>query len=350
MKLSILIPMYNAATYIGNCLNSLNNQGLSKEDFEVIIMDDGSTDNCAGIVSSYIISHENYILYREANSGADSTRNKLLKRAKGDYIYFLDADDYLAYNSLNSILNYAKKNDLDFIGFDTLETEKLNQFELNVDIDKPFNLPIINGLEFLKENRHLRHEVWWYIVKRDLLLSNEIVFPSNGNNSDVVFTLKSIVKAKKLSYYPIAIHRYLQTASSVMGDKSVYNRRKLIDSLFIMIVSYSKLINSFENESFEHKSVIIDNLKFRRDVYTFFTITKMLQLKLNFRIFKNRIQEFEKFKAYPIKHFIGKRYNTAQFKLINFIINQKIILFSIFYFRNIFFSIIDWSSLISKKN
>ena len=331
--------MYNAATYIGNCLNSIINQGLLKEEFEVIIMDDGSTDNCADIVCNYLINNENFTLYRETNSGSDSTRNKLLKYAKGDYIYFLDADDYLAYNSLKSILDYAVKNELDFIGFDTLKTKKLDHFDVKFDKDKPSASPIINGLQFLKENRHLRHEVWWYLLKRDLILSNEIRFDSNGNNSDVVFTVKSILKAERLLYYPITIHRYLQTPSSVMRDKSVSNKRKLIDSMFNMIISYSKLINSIEHETLEHKSAIIDNLKFRRDVFVFFNIMNIIREKYSKIDVVERLKQLSKVKAYPIKHFTQDHYKSLKYIVLNGVVNNKTLLTVIPHLHPIFLSI-----------
>jgi len=87
MKLSILIPMYNAQDYIGNCIDSLLHQNLSEDDYEIIVMDDGSSDNSVGIIEAYIKQHKNIRLYKESNSGAYSTRNKLLKLAKGNYIF-----------------------------------------------------------------------------------------------------------------------------------------------------------------------------------------------------------------------------------------------------------------------
>ncbi len=332
MKLSVLIPMYNAATYIGNCLDSINKQGLLKEEFEVIIIDDGSTDNSLDVVSSYLTAHDNYTLYKEFNSGSDSTRNKLLKYAKGDYIYFIDSDDYLAYNSLNKILDHAVNNKLDFVGFDTLKTKSLSEFEFAKN--KPSTFPILDGFQFLKENRHLRHEVWWYILKKDLVISNDIWFDSNGNNSDVVFTLKSIIKAKKLAYYPIAIHRYVQTPSSVMRSKNRNNKRKLIDSMFSMIISYSKFINCIEHEAFVHKSIIIDNLKFRRDVFVFFNIINMIREKYSKVDLNDRLKQLQTVEAYPIKHFTQDDYKSLKYKLLNSLVNNNTILMSMVSIKN----------------
>ncbi|MCF7560040.1 glycosyltransferase [Sabulilitoribacter multivorans] len=330
MKLSVLIPMYNAESYIANCLESLVNQDIEANDYEIIIMDDGSSDNSVKIVKDYQKSYNNILLHQESNSGSDSTRNKLLKYAKGDYIYFLDADDYIAYNSLKSILEYAEKNELDFIGFDTVLTKKLDEYDLKNCVDNPSELSIITGLKYLEENKGLRHEVWWYLIKRDLILSNGICFDSNGNNSDVIFTVKSILRAKNLVFYPLPIHRYVQTTSSVMRGESADKKRKLIDSMFSMIISYSNLINETERETIKYKKTIIDNLKFRRDVFTFFNIINMIREKYSKNEVENRLKQLKGVYAYPIKNFTQDHYKSLKYIFLNCFVNSEFILMTMF--------------------
>ncbi|MGZ0017102.1 glycosyltransferase [Yeosuana sp. AK3] len=341
MKLSVLIPMYNAETYITNCLNSINNQGFIEEEFEVIIIDDGSKDNSVEIVTNYLKNHQNHSLYNESNSGSDSTRNKLLKKAKGDYIYFLDADDYLADNTLNKLLNYALTKNLDFVGFDTLETTNLGEFELKDDFATCFDqLKIISGSQFIKKNRHLRHEVWWYLVKKDLLVKHNICFDENGNNADVIFTIKILLRTKKMAYCPFAIHRYVQTTTSVMRDKSIEKRRKLIDSMYLMIISYSKLINSIQTEIIDDKEIILENLKFRRDVFTFFNILNMIKEKYSKNDLNIRINDLIQINAYPIENFLNDYYDNLKYRLLINLVNNKTILTNLALIRNSFHKII----------
>jgi len=89
MKLSILIPVYNAERFIERCLNSLIIQDLDKNEYEIIIINDGSTDNSLEIVENYSKEHANVVFYSHENQGVVATRNKLLKHAKGTYIYFI---------------------------------------------------------------------------------------------------------------------------------------------------------------------------------------------------------------------------------------------------------------------
>ena len=95
MNLSILIPMCNAERYIEKCLESLMFQSIAKDDYEVIVFDDGSSDSSLKVVKNFSKKYTNILIYTHANRGVVFTRNKLLKLAKGTYIYFVDADDFL---------------------------------------------------------------------------------------------------------------------------------------------------------------------------------------------------------------------------------------------------------------
>lgn len=333
MRLSILIPMYNAENYISNCLNSLVNQNLETNDFEIIIMDDGSTDESLKIVNEFIKGCTNIFLYAEKNSGSDSTRNKLLKFAKGDYIYFIDADDYIAYNSLNLLLNYMIAHELDFLGFDTLKTTDLKASKLNIDTFTTQFSSVQTGLEYIRDNKHLRHEVWWYIAKRTLIYDNDITFDENGNNADVIFTLKLLIKANKLVFCPIAIHRYVQSNESVMRVKSANQKRKLTDSMFLMVISYSKLINEVGHNSFNDKRVIMDNLKHKRDVFTFFNIINMLRIHYSYKDFKQKISQLTHVNAYPFSNFTNNDYATFKYRFLNSLINTKSLLLPLVFIK-----------------
>ena len=141
MKLSILIPVYNAERFIERCLNSLIIQDLDKNEYEIIIINDGSTDNSLEIVENYSKEHANVVFYSHENQGVVATRNKLLKHAKGTYIYFLDADDYLAHNSFGVILEFALKNDIDITtkeGYAWLRENLMNENVEFLQADKEY--------------------------------------------------------------------------------------------------------------------------------------------------------------------------------------------------------------------
>ncbi len=124
MKLSVVIPLYNKEKYIDRCLKSLLAQDVSQNEYEIIIVDDGSTDTGSLIGQSYAEKYSNIHFFSQENAGPSAARNRGLEATKGDYIYFLDADDYLAYNVLNCPLELCEQNNLEILEFNTKEVKE----------------------------------------------------------------------------------------------------------------------------------------------------------------------------------------------------------------------------------
>lgn len=333
MRLSILIPMYNAKNYIGNCLESILNQNIPEDEYEIIIMDDGSSDESVEIVSNLAKNHECIKLHKEPNSGAYTTRNKLLKLARGNYIYNLDADDYVVHNCFKELLESAEKNQLDIIGFDTIETSLLDKKDLEQEIDSDES-NISSGETFIEEYPHLRYEIWWYFIRREFILEHNMSFNKNEYNADVIFTLESLLKANRVSYIEASLHRYVQTQDSLMRSKNFETISKRIGYIQMMIGNTSRLINGLDKES--HSSTLINNISHRRDVFTFFNILDMFRNPFGLKHIKNKIEEFKLVNAYPIKDFNRRRYNTFQYRILRQIINNETILYTLILIKNIF--------------
>ena len=104
LKLSIIIPVYNVEKYIEVCIESLYKQNISEDEFEVILINDGSTDNSLSILQRFEIQHTNITVISQRNQGLSVTRNNGIKAAKGEYILFVDSDDLIIKNSLKTLL------------------------------------------------------------------------------------------------------------------------------------------------------------------------------------------------------------------------------------------------------
>lgn len=119
MKVSVIVPVYNVEKYLARCLDSLVNQTL--EDIEIIIVNDGSTDNSENIIKQYLKKYSNIKYFRKANGGLSDARNHGLKYAKGDYVAFVDSDDYVDNTIYEKMYKIAKKNKLNIVVCDTIE-------------------------------------------------------------------------------------------------------------------------------------------------------------------------------------------------------------------------------------
>lgn len=116
--LSLIVPIYNMETYLERCLDTILRQGLDEEEYEVILVNDGSTDNSKYICERYVANHHNFRLIDQPNSGVAVARNTGIDAASGKFIGFVDSDDYLLDGGLNiAFRKYADRDDIDVIHF-----------------------------------------------------------------------------------------------------------------------------------------------------------------------------------------------------------------------------------------
>ncbi|AEP88485.1 glycosyltransferase family 2 protein [Bacillus spizizenii] len=194
MKISIVIPVYNSEDLISECLDSLVNQTMPKEDYEIICVDDKSTDSSLDILNQYKKKYENVVVIeRTVNSGGPGApRNDAIKIAKGEYILFVDSDDYLGNEALLRWYNFSKENQSDITlgklkGVNGRGVPKSMFNETNSDVDL-VDSRIVFSLGPTK------------LYKTSLLKENQITFPTHIKAAeDQVFTMKAYLKAKKIS-------------------------------------------------------------------------------------------------------------------------------------------------------
>jgi glycosyltransferase involved in cell wall biosynthesis len=336
MKLSILIPMYNAERYIEKCLESLMFQSIAKDDYEVIVFDDGSSDSSLKVVKNFSKKYTNILIYTHANRGVVFTRKKLLKLAKGTYIYFVDADDFIAHNSLSVILDFALFNTLDVIGFNTVVTHHHFKTKSKTFNENKLKLKIVSGPEYLRDNKNMRIEIWWYLIRKEVLEKNNLFFDKSDYDGDVVFTMRLFLIAKKVAYAPYQVYYYFQSEESVMRSRDAISKSRIIKYFIALIKDFSILIDGLDNKNIPYKEEIKNNFKYRRDSFTFFTISKMIKANINVQEIRANIFELKLANAYPLKSFISEDYKSVKYKLLNYLFNHKRLLFTIVKFNNLF--------------
>ena len=188
--ISIIIPVFNAEKYISKCIQSVLHQNIC--DFEVICIDDGSTDNSKEIIYSFNDKRINY--YYQNNSGAGAARNKGIKLALGEYIAFLDADDMLPHANTYSILyKNAKKHSVNISGANLYYIDKNESFVENKNKEMIFS-----------QNCIIDYEDWQYdycyqnfIYNTTFLKSNNLNFPKYRRFQDPIFFVKAMYLSKK---------------------------------------------------------------------------------------------------------------------------------------------------------
>ncbi len=145
IDLSIIVPLYNTEEYIARCLDSLMNQDIPHDKYEIIVINDGSRDNGKKIVEKYASQYAQIKLFDQPNKGLSVTRNRGLKLAQGQYLYFIDSDDFVSPNSFLKIIEFMKKHEVDIFGFGIIPTTCSSLPASNFKDSAFNNLPIYNG-------------------------------------------------------------------------------------------------------------------------------------------------------------------------------------------------------------
>ena len=215
MKISIIIPAYNVEKVIERCLDSVFNQDLTNNEFEVIVVDDESTDNTLQIVSSYIKEKENAILIKQKNQRQGAARNNALKIAKGEYIWFIDSDDYIKTNTLAYLYSIAKEKDLDLLCFNRKHIMDKFSSPITPALFKNGKIynKIYHGQDFINF-KSIYLGPCFCLYKRCYLKNNKILFKERLAHEDNEFMLKAYYYAVKAYYITDPIYYYDRTESS----------------------------------------------------------------------------------------------------------------------------------------
>ena len=232
MKISLIIPVYNVEDFLERCLKSVENQ--TYKEAEVIIVNDGSTDNSYKIIDEFVARNQNFVCYTTENHGLGGARNYGLTKATGDYIVFLDSDDYIAEDCLEKFLNAAEENDSDIVvcnSYDVTEDGKIISFsECNVK----------NVTTSLKETPKLllnRPCAWAKMYRRNLF--DGLSYVAREWYEDIRLTTKLYLRAEKITYIEDALFFYVQRAGSIMNNAKALRNLEIIEA-FEDFVSYYK--------------------------------------------------------------------------------------------------------------
>ena len=217
MFLSIVIPVYNAGWCIDKCLDSIWNQGLSEEEYEVVCVNDNSTDDTLEVLDRVAREHKNLrVVSNKENLRAGGARNRGVREAKGEYILFIDADDYYHEGGLKKAFDYQKEQRLDILMCDFA---RHNPGEENDNLVHNFQCrDILSGWEFIEKNS----APWGpckYFFKRELMLVNDVFFAEKMICEDVDWALKITILAKRIQYLPILLNHYVLWQDSVTASE-----------------------------------------------------------------------------------------------------------------------------------
>lgn len=243
-KISVIVPVYNTEKYLRKCLDSIINQ--TYQDFEVIIVNDGSTDGSQKIIDKYIEKYQNRIkCINKENGGLSSARNSGIEAAIGDYIIFVDSDDYIETNLFEQALPYMQK-DIDLIKYKLVKVDdKYKELERinGPTFDKVTGEEGFNKLVF---NDVLLEPACLYLYKKDIFVDNNLRFLENTYHEDfgliplILLNVKNMVSIDSYGYY------YVQASNSITRNEDYTKTVKRAKDLLIHYDNMKDKINEIK--------------------------------------------------------------------------------------------------------
>lgn len=265
-KISIIIPIYNAEKFLTKSIESAINQ--TYKNIEIILVNDGSTDNSLKICENFLERDKRIKLIDSQNNGVSYARNLGLKNASGEYIFFLDSDDWIDLNTIEIIAKEANENDADIVKINYYNSysngkEKINnlssilsekiEFRKNIEIDKTTQ-------EFLFSNTYILNTVWGELIKKssikDTFFCNDITY-----GEDLLFNFEIMSNANKVVFITDPYYHYFINKKGINQNYDFNILCKKIKNLNCIYEKIIKECNNKEDISYKYVKEVIDNFK-----------------------------------------------------------------------------------------
>ncbi len=252
MFLSIIIPAYNVESYVKDCLDSCLNQKFEKNDFEIIVINDGSTDSTLKVVNDYISNAQfpNIHVINQTNKGLSETRNVGLSMAQGEYVWFVDSDDWIAEGAVEGIYQLISQfPNTEVIALNTLLTK---EGEKSL-IDRKLSSVTGDG-KYIYDNSYIYpySGAQFYVFKKAFLIGNNITFKKGIYFEDCLFTPLVLSRSKQCAFFNTTAYIYRLRGNSI--TTSSISEKKLSDSIIVA----EELISSLEKGNILFPDVIKD--------------------------------------------------------------------------------------------
>lgn len=278
-RLSLIIPVYNVEPYLRDCILSVLSQDIQQSDYEIILINDGSTDRSIETVMDLINKYpDTIVLINKENEGLSVARNVGLSLAQGNYVIFVDSDDCLVKGTLHHLLSVAEGNNVDMLRADYV---KLNDSEVAsylsslVHSEMPPTSRLMSGPDALTMHNTRECYVWMNLFKRSFLVNNKIQFIPKIVFEDIPFTLECYLKCERFCSIPVKFYVYRQRSGSIVNAMKP-DRLISINSVIKYLVEFSRTIpmsrptlQSFNNTTFDSLSIGLWYLSHYHSLYPY---------------------------------------------------------------------------------
>ena len=285
---SIVVPVYKVEAYLDQCVQSIRNQ--TWKELEIILVDDGSPDQCGKMCEEYKELDQRIKVIHKPNGGQGDARNEGAKAAEGEYLLFVDSDDYIAGDLVEKVVRAAKETDSDIVLFDYYYVENGEKEHRSYDI------PSGRALSLADEKRLLLAPPasWIKLFRREFYRKTGIAFPVGIYYEDLATTPQLLLEAQRIVYLKEPLYYYVNRMGSIMGSRDYERNCRDIVKVLHDVIRYYKAKGAYDRYREELEYLAFVNVYFEpsKRMALYKADTRYL-LKLQRYIFRN-FPEFQK--------------------------------------------------------
>jgi glycosyltransferase involved in cell wall biosynthesis len=294
MKLSILIAAYNVEQFIKKCLLSCYQEEYGN-DYEIIVVNDGSTDNTSDVLEQLEIEIPNLKIVYQENTGLGAARNTGIQYAKGVYVWMIDGDDFLEPNSIPCVLEKLKS-DEDIYAFNyRIVNEKNTQLSVKDEQNNSDN--ILDAITYYQKHQELSY-TWQYVCKKSLFIDNQLHFKQNINMQDSEILPKIMFFAQRVLISTEIVYNYVQQKTSFTNTNNGQKRIKYFQS----IIEVDKSLNDFAEKIKDKSTVLYEAIQLKRISLHRIVFNHLVFFKYNSQTLKSILTILKQADFYPLKY------------------------------------------------
>lgn len=223
MRLSFIIPIYNVSRWLGRCIASVRNQGLAPDDYEIIAVNDGSTDDSMQVLEEFMAREAQsgvrtapIVIVQQENQGLSAARNAGFKKARGNYVWWIDSDDTLEACFAPRLLERAEKERLDVLCFGLNQVDEVSRTSTRFDIEDLTKGRTVKGEEFMLKCA-MPAAAWAAIYRRGFIERYHLQFFPGIYHEDQEFTPRAYFLARRIAFEDVSVYNYYQREDSILN-------------------------------------------------------------------------------------------------------------------------------------
>ncbi len=315
-KLSIILPVYNVEKFLSACLDSIYDQDLPEEEFEIVAVIDGSPDNSKSVLLDYSKEHNNIVIIEQENKGVSAARNNGLRNANGKYVWFIDPDDLIVKNCFKKIIDSLEEHNADVFEFQYITCEEDYKYDGN-------------KIEFCVDGEDRGGATasgWLSVCLSSYLRDNNIYFNENLKyGEDYLWVLQVKYRKHTNIYTDAPLYIYRQRQGSAMNTKNAEKSKKHFEDMLLLHDIYAEERDRCVKEQLPDK--IINELEYRQLLCIESALWYYLQVAKNVDDAKKLLAELKQKRVYPYRfstwNFGKNAVNSLKYRLITLLFPIK---------------------------